>query len=49
MKYYITFEYVPELNSNLWHVRERHFVHSIVAGAFYEKDLAESYCDYLNN
>ena len=48
MKYYITFEYVPELNRKLWHVRERHFVHSIVAGAFYEKDLAESYCDYLN-
>ncbi len=46
--YHCSLEYVPELKRKLWHVRGRGYVHSFCAGAFDEKELAETYCNMLN-
>lgn len=47
-KFWISKEYVSEIKKHLWHVWKKGVTHSTCIDAFIEKDLAETYCKYLN-
>ncbi len=48
-EYWISLEYVPEIKRKLWHVYQGGWTDKICIDAFEDKEIAQTYCNFLNN